>query len=538
MSKKHFESLPKNTANYVPLTPLSFLQRTSNYFGDHCAVVYGEQNYSWKDVYERSCALASVLAERGVGEGDTVSIIAPNIPALIDVHFGVPMLGAVLNTINIRLEASTVGYILEHSDCKLLIVDSQFYSTAKQVIEDKSLAMPIIVINDALSGIDVVKGEEDYETALAKGDINFEWSLPKDEWQALTLNYTSGTSGKPKGVVYHHRGSYLMSMGTASAWQLPMHPVYLYTVPLFHCNGWGHAWTVCMMAGTIVCCRVVSAAFVFDAVVRYQVTHFGGAPIVLGLLVNAAENEKKTISHAVKVMTAGAPPPPAILGEMEKIGFDVMQVYGLTETYGHITHCLWKDKWNGLNEDERSEIKSWQGISFPMTDAVELIENETGAFLPKDSNQQGEMLIRGNTVMKGYYKNPEETAKAFVDGWFHTGDAAMWREDGYLQIQDRLKDVIISGGENISSVEIEAVLYAHPAIANAAIVAKKDLKWGEVPCAFVELKEGVSIEADEIIAFCRERLAGFKTPKHVLFQELPKTATGKIQKFILRDQLK
>ncbi len=547
MSQKNYQILEKTGANYVPLSPLSFLTRTANIFGSQVGVIYQDKKYSWSEVYKRSVRLASALHKKGIGIGDTVSIISPNTPAMVEAHFGIPMCGAVINTINMRLDKSTVAYILKHSDCKLLLVDSQFAELAKEAIAlsnqemetgDHGLNFPVVRIDDLEVENPSSWGDTDYESFLATGDPNYNWQMPKDEWQALSLNYTSGTSGKPKGGVYHHRGSYLMSLGTVTAWQLPMHPVYLYTVPMFHCNGWGHVWSVCLMAGTLICSRVVSAKVIFDAAADYSITHFGGAPIVLGLLVNAAETEKRTFPQKVKAMTAGAPPPPAILRGMAKLGFDVMQVYGLTETYGHITHCLWKEKWNDLNEDEKAEIKSWQGISFPMIEEVSLMDTKTRKLIPTDSNALGEIVIRGNTIMKGYYKDSETTKQAFAEGWFHSGDIAAWQKDKYIQVKDRLKDVIISGGENISSVEIESHLYNHPAILHAAVVAQADEKWGEVPCAFVELKPDKQVSKDELTKFCCEKLAGFKIPKNFIFCEIPKTATGKIQKFALRQYLK
>ena len=537
MAKEHYEALPKTAANYVPLSPLSFLRRTATIFGERDSVVYGDIRLTWRQVYARARRLAAALTQRGIGEGDTVTALLPNVPAMVEAHFGVAMAGAVLNTVNVRLEEATVSYILSHADCKLLLVDAQYAATTRAAMRAAGLSIPVVRVDDAAAGH--VGGDDDdteYEDFLAAADENFDWQLPADEWKALALNYTSGTSGKPKGVVYHHRGSYLMSMGTAAAWQLPLHPVYLYTVPLFHCNGWGHAWTMCMMAGTLICCRQISAKAVFDAVADHGVTHFGGAPIVLAMLVNADESERRTFSHPVKVMTAGAPPPSAILRETARLGFDVMQVYGLTETYGHVTHCLWKAEWDAEDENIRAEIKSWQGVALPMTEDIGLLDAAGAELARNGDTEQGEIVIRGNTVMKGYYKDAAATEKAFAGGWFHSGDAAVWRDGGYIQIRDRMKDMIISGGENISSVEVEGVLHRHPAVAYAAVVAKPDEKWGETPCAFVELKANATTTEEELIRFCRQHLAGFKTPKTVVFADLPKTATGKIQKFMLRKQ--
>jgi fatty-acyl-CoA synthase len=536
MSEEHFEAFARTTANHVPLSPLSFLARTADLFPDRAAVVHGRRQYSWAETYARCRRLASALNRRGIGQGDTVAVIAFNTPEMIEAHFGIPMAGAVLNTINVRLDPDTIAYILSHGDAKALITDTQFAPTVKQALAGVGRELLVIDIADDQGPGGERLGALDYEALLAEGDPAFAWTLPDDEWRALALNYTSGTSGRPKGVVYHHRGSYLMSMGTVIAWGLPIHPTYLYTVPLFHCNGWGHAWTVTLMAGTMICTRQITAKAVFDAIADYGVTHFGGAPVVLGMLVNAPAEERREVGQPVKVMTAGAPPPAAILEKIEALGFEVMQVYGLTETFGHVSQCLWREEWAGLPFERRAELKSWQGVTFPMNEALRVVDLDTGTPVPRDGVSQGEILIRGNTVMKGYYKNPEATAAAFEDGWFRSGDAAVWREHGYLQIRDRLKDVIISGGENVSSVEVEGTLYKHPAVAAAAVVAGPDPRWGEVPVAFVELKPGAAAAEAEIVAFCRERLAGFKTPKAVVFGELPKTATGKIQKFILREQ--
>ncbi|TQV80919.1 acyl-CoA synthetase [Denitrobaculum tricleocarpae] len=531
-----YEALGKNGANHQALSPLSFLRRTADIFPDRLAVIYEDRRYSWAETYARVRRLASALARRGIRKGDTVSIMAPNTPEMFEAHFGIPMADAVLNTINTRLEVETVAYILDHSDAKVVLVDSALSAVVAEAL--KSVARDILVVDivDAAGPAGERIGALDYEALLAEGDPDFVWNGPADEWQALALNYTSGTSGRPKGVVYHHRGSYLMSMGTVVAWELPRHPTYLYTVPMFHCNGWGHAWTMTLLAGTIVCNRAVSAKAVFDAIHNHEVTHFGGAPIVLSMLIDAPEEDRKPLEHPVKVMTAGAPPPAAVLEKTRAMGFEVMQVYGLTETFGHVTQALWREDWDDLDFAEQAELQSWQGVSFPMNEGAAVIDRETGELRPRDGETQGEIVIRGNTVMKGYYKSPEATQEAFVDGWFRTGDAAVWHANGYIQIKDRLKDVIISGGENVSSVEVEGVLYRHPAVAAAAVVAKPDDKWGEVPCAFIELKAGERLSEEELIEFCRERMAGFKRPKKIVFGELPKTATGKIQKFVLREE--
>ncbi len=535
---KHFEVMAKNGANFEPLSPLSFLRRTADIFPARPAVKYGERHYDWAEFYCRVRRLASALQKHGIGKGDTVSVLAANTPEMIEAHFGVPMAGAVLNTINIRLEPETVAHILTDGDAQVLIVDTAFSSVAQEALKTVPQTPLIIDIDDpAGPGGDRI-GRFDYESFLEEGDPDFNWREPTDEWQALALNYTSGTSGRPKGVVYHHRGAYLMSFGTVAAWELPQHPVYLYTVPMFHCNGWGHAWTMALLAGTIICVRAVSAEAIFQAIDEHKVTHFGGAPIVLSMLIDAPESVRREFSHPIKVLTAGAPPPAAVLEKTREMGFDVMQVYGLTETFGHVTQALWREDWADLDFPAQAELQSRQGVAFPMTEGAQVIDRTTGEPVPRDGKTQGEIAIRGNTVMKGYYKDPDATEKAFVDGWFRTGDAAVWHENGYIQITDRLKDVIISGGENISSVEVEGVLYRHPSVAMAAVVAKPDNKWGEVPCAFVELKTDQTVSEDDLIDFCRTQLAGFKRPKKVVFGELPKTATGKIQKFVLREQAK
>jgi fatty-acyl-CoA synthase len=534
--RDNYEALPPQTANHVPLSPLSFLERTAALFPDRLAVVYNDRHYTWSDVLGRVRRIASSLKQRGIGLGDTVSVMAANTPELFELHYAVPLTGAVLNTINTRLEPETVAYILEHSDAKLVIADTAFSGVISQAFDINGKALPIINIADPDGPGGALIGDAVFEDLVEGGDPEFPWQGPADEWQALALNYTSGTSGRPKGVVYHHRGAYLMAMGTPIAWELPRHPVYLYSVPMFHCNGWCHAWTMTLMAGTIICIRQVTGAAVFDLIAKHQVTHLGGAPIVLSMLVNTPQENRKPLPGPVKIMTAGAPPPAAVLAATKSLGFEVMQVYGLTETYGHVAQCLWREEWDDLSADEQAELQSWQGVGFPMTESVDVVDRETGEPVPWDGETQGEIVIRGNTVMKGYYKNTGATDEAFSGGHFKSGDAAVRHENGYVQIRDRLKDVIISGGENISSVEVEGVLHRHPDVVLAAVVALPDEKWGEVPCAFVELKEGSQETEDSLIAFCRENMAGFKRPKKIIFTELPKTATGKIQKFVLRQE--
>ena len=539
--RQHYESMPRNDANFVPLTPLSFISRTADLFPDRTAVIYGERRYTWAESYARMRRLASALTKAGYGLGDTVSVIAANTPEMFEAHSGVPMAGCVLNSINTRVEAETIAYILEHGDCRVLISDTAFAPTVGAALEslpaEVRSRIRVIDIRDPAMGDLPPLADEDYESFIATGDADFDWQMPADEWQALALNYTSGTSGRPKGVVYHHRGAYLMSMGTATGWQLPQHPTYLYIVPMFHCNGWCHVWTMTMMAGTTVLIREISAEAIFGAIDTHHVTHFGGAPIVLSLLVNAPEEMRPKLDYRVKAFTAGAPPPAAILRKMAEMDFEVMQVYGLTETYGHVTQCVWREEWDDLSFDEQADLQSWQGVSFPMHEGAAVMNTETGEMVPRDGETQGEIVLRGNAVMKGYYRNEAATAESLRDGWFFSGDAAVWHENGYIQIKDRLKDVIISGGENISSVEVEGYLYRHPAVAAAAVVAKPDETWGEVPCAFVELKPGESVGEAEFLDWCRGQMAGFKRPKQVVFGELPKTSTGKIQKFVLRQQV-
>ncbi|KMW59743.1 3-methylmercaptopropionyl-CoA ligase (DmdB) [Candidatus Rhodobacter oscarellae] len=527
--------LEKCAANYVPLTPLSHLNRAALVFPNREAVVYGSHRKTYAEYHARCTRLASALAAKGIKPGEVVSTMLPNIPAAAETHFGVPACGAVLNTINTRLEPDTVGYIFGHAEAKLAFIDTAFLPTAEAALALIEGDGPeIIEVADPQAGFPATGRYVEYEDFLVGGDDGFAWHMPEDEWESISLNYTSGTTGRPKGVVCHHRGAYLMTMGTVVSWRMTLHPRYLTIVPLFHCNGWNHTWMMPLVAGTVICCRDITAKNIYNAIADEDATHFGGAPIVLNAIVNAKPEERRAFDHIVEVCTAGAPPAAATLAAIGKLGFNVMQVYGLTETYGHVTECVWDADWDALPEDEQAAIKARQGVAYPMMEHITVKDPETLQQVPMDGTTQGEIMIRGNSVMKGYLKNPEATAKDFAGGYFHSGDIAVQHPNGYMQIADRAKDIIISGGENVSSVEVEGALMHHPAVSLCAVVAKPDDKWGEVPCAFIELKEGASAEEAEVIAFARARLAGFKTPKRVVFQELPKTSTGKIQKFQLR----
>ena len=526
--------LGKCAANYTPLTPLSHLNRAARVFADRDALIYGDMRLTYAQYHDRVTRLASALVKIGIASGDVVATILPNVPAQSEAAFAVPACGAVLNTINTRLDVDTVAYIFDHGGAKAALVDSQFLPMVMQAIDLMTGPAPIIIeVPDPAAGIQAIGKQVNYEDFLATGNPDFAWIMPSDEWESLALNYTSGTTGRPKGVVYHHRGAYLMTMGTPISWQLPLFIKYLQIVPLFHCNGWNHTWMMPALGGTVVCCRDISAKAVYDAIGDHGVTHFGGAPIVLNLIVNAADEDRRAFDHTVEVFTAGAPPAPATLAAVGKLGFNITQVYGLTETYGHVTECIWDESWGALPPEDQASIKARQGVAFPMMENVTVM-NDQMQQVTMDGATQGEIVMRGNAVMKGYYKNPTATAKAFEGGYFHSEDLAMQHPNGYIQISDRAKDIVISGGENISSIEVEGAIMHHAAVNLCAVVAKPDEKWGEVPCAFIELKEGASADAAEIIAHTRTRLAGFKCPKHVVFQELPKTSTGKIQKFELR----
>jgi len=529
--------LEKRAANHVPLTPLSHLIRANRVFPERTALIDRGYRATYAELFTRATRLASALAGRGVAPGDVVATVLPNTYPHVEAHWGVPACGAVLNAINIRLDINTISYILDHGEAKVVLVDTQFLGVVEEAVHAmEHEALPLIVeVPDAAAGYHASGRHITYDQLLAEGDPEFRWVMPVDEWESLALNYTSGTTGRPKGVVYHHRGAYLITMGTPISWRMTLHPIYLTIVPLFHCNNWCHVWTMPAVGGTTVCCRDIGAKVIYDAIADEGVTHLAGAPIVLNMIVNARDADRRAFDHVVEVFTAGAPPAPATLAAIETMGFNITQVYGLTETYGPATECTFKDgDWDALEGEARASVKARQGVPMPNMDHITVMDPDTMAQIPMDGAALGEIMMRGNSVMKGYYKNPRATNEAFRGGYFHTGDIAKQHPDTYVQIADRAKDIIISGGENVSSVEVEGVLMHHPAVLLSAVVAKPDEKWGEVPCAFLELKDGASATEEEIIAFARQRLAGFKTPKHVVFQELPKTSTGKIQKFELR----
>ncbi len=529
--------LEQNAANYTPLSPLSFLPRTAAVYPEHTAVVHGSWRTSWAQTYTRCRRLASALAARGVGAGDTVAVMAPNTPPMFEAHFGVPALGAVLNALNVRLDADTIAFILDHGEAKVLITDCEFSEVIKAALTQLGRDILVIDIDDPqAAGGGERLGEIEYEDLLAEGDADFAWKLPDDEWRAISLNYTSGTTGNPKGVVYHHRGAYLNAVGNVMTWGMTQHPIYLWTLPMFHCNGWCFPWTITAQAGTHVCLRRVEAGPIYQAIAEHKVTHLCGAPIVMQMLLGAGKNERRDIDHQVEFMTAAAPPPAAVLRAMADAGIRVTHVYGLTEVYGPAVVCAWHKEWDSLPIEEQARLKSRQGVAYVVEEGLMVADAETLEPVPKDGETMGEVFLRGNIVMKGYLKNPAATREAFAGGWFHSGDLGVWHADGYIELKDRSKDIIISGGENISSIEVEDVLYRHPAVAAAAVVAKPDDKWGETPCAFIELKADAAVEAAEIIAFCRENMARFKAPRHVVFGPLPKTSTGKIQKYVLRQR--
>ena len=539
MGSIYEQDMPRTAANHAPLSPLDFIERTAQVYPERLAIVHGTLRQTWAQTYDRCRQLASALQQRGIGKNDTVAVILPNTPPMVEAHFGVPMAGAVLNALNTRLDPEAIAFMLDHGEAKALIVDPEFAGLIAKALALRTRTTPLLLIEveDALYGPPAqALGGTSYEAFVAQGDAQFDWQMPADEWDAIALNYTSGTTGNPKGVVYHHRGATLNAISNVLEWDMPKHAVYLWTLPMFHCNGWCFPWTVAMRAGVNVCLRRVDPAAIFNAIRDHGVTHYCGAPIVHSLLVNAPASLKEGLPAGVKAMVAGAAPPASMIEGMEKLGFDLTHVYGLTEVYGPATVCAKNTAWDALDIGERARLNARQGVRYHLQRAASVRDPQTLEPVPHDGQTMGEIMFRGNIAMKGYLKNPQATAEAFAGGWFHSGDLAVQYPDGYIQIKDRSKDIIISGGENISSIEVEDVLYRHPDVVSAAVVAKPDEKWGETPCAFVELKAGAHTTAEDIVAHCKQHLAGFKVPRTVIFGDIPKTATGKIQKFELRKQ--
>jgi len=539
MPSPYDTDLDRNPANFQPLTPLSFLARAAEVYPDAKAIVHGARSWNYRQLYARARQLGSALARHGIKRGDTVSVMLANTPAMVEAHYGVPMAGAVLNTLNTRLDAAVLGFTLDHAETKALVVDREFSKVMKEALTFAKVKPLVVDYDDPeFTGAGERLGSLEYEELLREGDAEFAWSMPDNEWDAISLNYTSGTTGDPKGVVYHHRGAHLLALGNVITCGMGKHPVYLWTLPMFHCNGWCFTWTLSIVAGTHVCLRAVRAAPIFDAIASHKVTHLCGAPIVMSTLLNAPPAEKKPLPHIVQFATAAAPPPEAVLAAMNEAGFNVTHLYGLTETYGPASINDWHDAWDALPAEEQAARKARQGVRYPVLEALDVLDPETMRPVPRDGQTLGEVMFRGNVVMKGYLKNKHSTEAAVAGGWFHSGDLGVVHPDGYIQLKDRSKDIIISGGENISSIEVEDALYKHPAVAAVAVVAKPDDKWGETPCAFIELKSGATATAEELIAWCRSHLAPYKCPRNVVFAEIPKTSTGKLKKFKLRDVAK
>ncbi len=531
------QHLDRNPANFAPLSPIPLIERAASVFPDHPSAVHGARRYTWSETWVRVRRLGSALAQRGIGRGDTVAVMLPNVPEMFECHFGIPMTGGVINALNTRLDAATIAFILNHGEAKILITDREYAPTVQAALKEIGRDITVIDVDDPeYDGDGDLLGETTYEDFIAGGDPAYEGREPDDEWDAIALNYTSGTTGNPKGVVYSHRGAYIGAIGNPMTWSMPQHPVYLWTLPMFHCNGWTFPWALAAVAGTSVCLRNVNAAGIFAAIADEGVTHFCGAPVVLNMVVNAPEEERRPLGRTVEIMTAAAPPPPAVLERIEAMGFRVTHVYGLTEVYGPATICAWHPEWDALEPVERARIKSRQGVRYPVEEGLMVADPETLEPVPMDGATMGEVFFRGNLVMKGYLKNAAATDEAFRGGWFHSGDLGVWHPGGYVELRDRSKDIIISGGENISTIEVEGAIFGHPKVLEAAVVARPDEKWGETPCAFVTLKPGETATEAEIIAYCRDHLARFKAPKTVIFTDLPKTSTGKVQKFKLRDR--
>ena len=528
--------MPPVAANFQALSPLTFLERAGNVYPERVALINGPLRQTWGETYARCRRLGSALAARGIGLGDTVAVLAPNGPAIFEAHFGVPLCGAVLNAINTRLDAEAIGFILQHGEARVLLVDKEFGELALRAVSHMAKPPLLIGIDDPTYAEGRLIGQLEYEQLLAEGDPEAPWSLPDDEWQAIALNYTSGTTGNPKGVVYHHRGAHLNALSNMISWEMSRFPVYLWTLPMFHCNGWCFPWALAAAVGTSVCLRHVRAEAIYPALAEHAIDHFCGAPIVLNMLANAPAELQALKTRPVKVLTAGAAPPAAVIEAMEALDFRVTHVYGLTETYGPSVVCAWQDEWDAAPAEQRARLKARQGVRQLLLDGLMVADPDTLQPVPKDGQTLGEIMMRGNLVMKGYLKNPSATAEAFDGGWFHSGDLAVWHPDGYVEIRDRSKDIIISGGENISSIEVEDALYRHPLILEAAVVAMPHAKWGETPCAFVTPRDGSSLSAEEVIVWCQQHLARFKVPGQVVFASLPKTSTGKVQKFLLREQ--